>query len=78
MEEGVIKMMQVLYKNSTNKVRAHNNESTEFITKKCLKQGRVLSPLLLSIVLDDALIRCFGEKYVYLLLGVNKSKKDRT
>ena len=40
-EEGMIKMIQALYKNSTNKVRAHNNESIEFITKIGLKQGCV-------------------------------------
>ena len=51
-----------MYKNSTNKVRAHNNESTEFITKISLKQGCVLSQ-----VLDDALRRCKGKcKSIFL------------
>ena len=60
-EEGTIKIILVLYKNSTNKVRAHNYESTEFITKIGLKQGCVLSLLLFSIVLDDALRSCKGK-----------------
>ena len=37
-EEGMIKIIQALYKNSTNEVRAHNNEPTEFITKIGPKQ----------------------------------------
>ena len=51
-------MIQPLYKNSANEVRAHNSESTKFITKIGLKQGCVLGPLLFPIVLDDALRRC--------------------
>ena len=64
----------MLYKkNSTDKIRTHNNESTEFITKTGLKQGCVLGPLLFSIVLKGALRRCKGN-YKRMFLGFWRMK----
>ena len=55
-------MIQALYENSANKVITRNNESTEFYHKNRPETTVccVLSPLLFSIVLDDALRRCKG------------------
>ena len=54
----LIEMLKVLYMNNGNKVRTHNNESTEFETKIGLKQGYLISPLLFEVLIDDVIRAC--------------------
>ncbi|GJQ68068.1 hypothetical protein Trydic_g10685 [Trypoxylus dichotomus] len=54
LEKGMIEMIKALYKSNKNKVRTSNAESAEFESQIGLKQGCVLSPLLFSILIDDA------------------------
>ena len=44
-----------MYTGKTNIVRTNNDEFREFKTRKGVKQGCVLSPLLFSAVLDEAI-----------------------
>lgn len=58
MEIELVDTIRVLYKENKNKVKTHNNESTEFISKIGLKQGCVLSSLLFSILINDVINAC--------------------
>lgn len=48
-------MTKTLFKNNKNKVRTINAECTEIIIKIGLQQGCILSSLLFSVVIDDAI-----------------------
>jgi hypothetical protein len=53
-DEKTIKQIESLYETSKSYVRTRNETSSTFETGIGLRQGCVLSPLLFSIVLDDA------------------------
>lgn len=67
-DKRTIEILKSMYRNNTNIVRTNNEESREFVTEIRVKQGCVLSPLLFSIVLDEA-IKNAKKKMKTLKLG---------
>lgn len=53
-----IDMVKSLYNKTTNIVRTRNEESSEFVTTRGLRQGCVLSPLLFALIMDDVVKEC--------------------
>lgn len=67
-DRRTIEILKAMYRNNTNIVRTNNEESREFVTEIGVKQGCVLSPLLFSIVIDEA-IKNAKKKMKTLKLG---------
>lgn len=75
-DKETIEVVRALYKNNRNIVRTNNEESKEFITEIGVKQGCVLSPLLFSVVIDEA-IKEAKKKMKKLKLGYWKMKETQ-
>ena len=54
-DRRTIELIKIIYKDNKNIVRTYNEESREFETMVGVKQGCALSPLLFSLILDEAM-----------------------
>lgn len=72
-ENGLIEGIKSLYVNTTNVIRANNQESEAFETTIGVRQGGVLSPILFLIFMNEIIKDC-SEQSKKISVGYNKMR----
>lgn len=75
-DRETIEVTKPLYRGNTNCVRMNNEESREFTAEIGVKQGCVLSPLLFTIVIDEA-VKVAKRKMRKVKLGYWRMKETQ-